>query len=101
LVWDVAAAQRAIDFFAKVLKLNGGEHEGKPFNLLPWQCFIVGSIFGWKTQTVIAGTAWLTSSQVKVLANLHLLRVLLFTVWLQTKNLAQKSMQRRRKKTRP
>lgn len=48
LVWDVAAAQRAIDFFAKVLKLNGGEHEGKPFNLLPWQCFIVGSIFGWK-----------------------------------------------------
>jgi phage terminase large subunit-like protein len=34
--------------FAKVLKLNGGEHEGKPFNLLPWQCFIVGSIFGWK-----------------------------------------------------
>ncbi|MBR8846270.1 hypothetical protein J0X08_00317 [Klebsiella variicola] len=48
LVWDAAAAQRAIDFFAKVLKLNGGEHEGKPFNLLPWQCFIVGSIFGWK-----------------------------------------------------
>jgi hypothetical protein len=101
LVWDVAAAQRAIDFFAKVLKLNGGEHEGKPFNLLPWQCFIVGSIFGWKTQTIIAGTAWLTSSQVKVLANLHLQRVLLFTVWLPTKNLAQKSTQRRRKKTRP
>ncbi len=48
LQWDVAAAQRAIDFFAKVLKLNGGEHEGKPFSLLPWQCFIVGSIFGWK-----------------------------------------------------
>ncbi len=35
-------------FFSKVLKLNGGEHEGKSFNLLPWQCFIVGSIFGWK-----------------------------------------------------
>ncbi|WP_436405942.1 hypothetical protein [Citrobacter amalonaticus] len=34
--------------FCKVLKLNGGEHEGQPFNLLPWQCFIVGSIFGWK-----------------------------------------------------
>ncbi|WP_140920895.1 terminase large subunit [Limnobaculum xujianqingii] len=48
LCWDVGAAQRAIDFFSKVLKLNGGEHEGKPFNLLPWQCFIVGSIFGWK-----------------------------------------------------
>ncbi len=35
LVWDTETAQRAIDFFAKVLKLNGGEHEGKPFNLLP------------------------------------------------------------------
>lgn len=48
LVWDVESVQRAIDFFSKVLKLNGGEHEGKPFILLPWQCFIVGSIFGWK-----------------------------------------------------
>lgn len=48
LVWDTVTAQRAIDFFAKVLKLNGGEHEGKPFNLLPWQCFIVGSVFGWQ-----------------------------------------------------
>ncbi|MDF3686069.1 phage terminase small subunit P27 family, partial [Enterobacter hormaechei] len=42
LFWDTEAAQRAIDFFAKVLKLNGGEHEGNPFILLPWQCFIVG-----------------------------------------------------------
>ncbi|HKN05515.1 MAG TPA: terminase TerL endonuclease subunit [Buttiauxella sp.] len=50
LVWDAGSAQRAIDFFAKVLKLNGGEHEGKPFILLPWQCFIVGSIFGWKNE---------------------------------------------------
>ncbi|MBA7943199.1 MULTISPECIES: terminase large subunit [Citrobacter] len=48
LTWDIESAQRGIDFFAKVLKLNGGEHEGKPFILLPWQCFIVGSIFGWK-----------------------------------------------------
>lgn len=48
LTWDIESAQRGIDFFAKVLKLNGGEHEGQPFILLPWQCFIVGSIFGWK-----------------------------------------------------
>ncbi|EJT8608576.1 terminase large subunit [Salmonella enterica subsp. enterica serovar Newport] len=48
LFWDVAAAQRAIDFFAKVLKLNGGDFESKPFVLLPWQCFVIGSIFGWK-----------------------------------------------------
>ncbi|HEK1863581.1 TPA: terminase large subunit [Proteus mirabilis] len=48
LVWDVEAVKRVIDFFARVLKLNGGEHEGKPFILLPWQCFVIGSIFGWK-----------------------------------------------------
>ncbi|MBC6499930.1 terminase large subunit [Citrobacter freundii] len=48
LTWDIESAQRGIDFFAKVLKLNGGEHEGLPFILLPWQSFIVGSIFGWK-----------------------------------------------------
>ncbi|CAB1224080.1 terminase large subunit [Serratia liquefaciens] len=48
LHWDVEAVSRVIDFFAKVLKLNGGEHEGAPFILLPWQAFVVGSIFGWK-----------------------------------------------------
>ncbi len=48
LFWDVDAVKRVIDFFAKVLKLNGGEHEGMPFVLLPWQSFIVGSLFGWK-----------------------------------------------------
>lgn len=40
-------AQRAIDFFAEVLRLNGGEFEGMPFTLRPWQAFIVGSLFGW------------------------------------------------------
>ncbi|HHR4201252.1 TPA: terminase large subunit [Salmonella enterica] len=46
--WDIPAAQRAIDFFAKVLRLNGGDFESKPFELLPWQSFVIGSIFGWK-----------------------------------------------------
>lgn len=50
LFWDVEASKRIIDFFEKVLLLNGGEHEGKPFILLDWQCFVVGSIFGWKTK---------------------------------------------------
>jgi len=49
LFWDVDAVNRVINFFAQVLKLNGGEHEGQPFILLPWQCFIVGSLFGWKS----------------------------------------------------
>ncbi len=48
LHWDVKAAQEAIAFFEEVLCLNGGDFEGKKFILLPWQCFIVGSLFGWK-----------------------------------------------------
>lgn len=48
LVWDVAESERAQGFYADVLKLNGGDFEGKPFELLPWQKFVVGSLFGWK-----------------------------------------------------
>src|SRR5882724_10883911 len=47
LRFDVTKAERAIQFFPICLKLNGGEHEGKPFLLQPWQAFIVGSLFGW------------------------------------------------------
>lgn len=42
------AARRAYGFFEKALRLNSGQFEGKPFTLLPWQGFVVGSIFGWK-----------------------------------------------------
>lgn len=49
LVWDLAAAQKAIGFYENVLKLNGGDFEGQPFKLLPWQKYVVGSLFGWKT----------------------------------------------------
>ena len=47
LVWDVEKADRAIRFFEQVLRLNGGDFEGVPFILQPWQAFIVGSLFGW------------------------------------------------------
>lgn len=50
LHWDLPAAQFAIGFFEDVLCLNGGEFEGKPFVLAPWQAFIVGSLFGWKRE---------------------------------------------------
>ena len=50
LVWDLAAANRAINFFPDVLRLAEGEHAGAPFDLQPWQQFIVGSLFGWKGQ---------------------------------------------------
>lgn len=48
LVFDRAAAAEAIAFFEEVLRLNGGEFEGKPYILLDWQAFVVGSLFGWK-----------------------------------------------------
>lgn len=49
LVWDKQAALEAIAFFEEILCLNGGEYEGKPFKLLGWQRFVVGSLYGWKT----------------------------------------------------
>ena len=48
LTWDLPAAQRAIRFFEGVLRLNGGQFEGKPFLLHPSQAFRIGSLFGWK-----------------------------------------------------
>ena len=48
LVWDLEAANRVIGYFRDVLCLNGGEFEGMPFVLKPWEAFIAGSLFGWK-----------------------------------------------------
>ncbi len=47
LVWSVEESNKAQRFYSNVLKLNGGDFEGKPFDLLPWQKFVVGSLFGW------------------------------------------------------
>lgn len=45
--WDVAAAEKAIAFL-RLLRHYKGEYAGKPFEPLPWQCFTVGSLFGWR-----------------------------------------------------
>ncbi len=58
LTWDLAAANRAIGFFSDVLTVeiefedDEGEtlSEAVPFHLEPSQCFIVGSLFGWKNR---------------------------------------------------
>ncbi|NPT36243.1 terminase large subunit [Paraburkholderia xenovorans] len=47
LVWKIEEAAKAIRFYKAILKLNGGDFEGVPFELLPWQQFVVGSLFGW------------------------------------------------------
>lgn len=48
IAFDDVAADRAIEFFEKFLRLAEGEHEGQPFILQPWQQFIIASLFGWK-----------------------------------------------------
>ncbi|KKL83529.1 hypothetical protein LCGC14_1973800, partial [marine sediment metagenome] len=52
LKWDLPAATRAIEFFAEVLFVDrtaADVGDGmKPFVLLPWQEFVIGSLFGWK-----------------------------------------------------
>lgn len=47
LTFDVDLALHKIGFFPTVLRLNGGQFEGIPFELHPSQAFRVGSIFGW------------------------------------------------------
>ena len=47
LRWSADAANHVINFYSDVLYLNGGDFEGVPYDLLLWQCFIVGSLFGW------------------------------------------------------
>lgn len=39
---------RVFGFFSEVLRLAGGQFEGRPFELEPAQAFIVGSLFGWR-----------------------------------------------------
>ena len=50
LIWSLPHSLDAIAFFEEVLCLNGGDHEGKPFILQPWQAFIIGSLYGWQRQ---------------------------------------------------
>ena len=47
LVWNPDHAAKAIRFFA-LLKHSKGEWAGRPFELAPWQRFVIGSLFGWK-----------------------------------------------------
>jgi phage terminase large subunit-like protein len=47
LVFDAAAASRAIDFIQQ-LQHTTGEFDGMPFLLEPWELFIVWCLFGWK-----------------------------------------------------
>ena len=45
--FDLERVNWALGFFRDVLRLNGGEFEGVPFDPHPWQAFIIGALFGW------------------------------------------------------
>lgn len=45
--WDLDAALHAIDFFRDLLFVEVGG-DLVPFNLLGWQVFVAGNLFGWK-----------------------------------------------------
>lgn len=47
--FDPDSEAKAIRFFAEVLTLTEGDHADEPFVLQPWQEFVVGNIFGWKS----------------------------------------------------
>ena len=47
IYFDSEAASRVYRFFETVLRLNGGQFEGRPFLLEPSQSFMLGSLFGW------------------------------------------------------
>ncbi len=47
LIWDCDAARHAIAFFGH-LRHSTGEWANQPFELQPWQSFVIGSLYGWK-----------------------------------------------------
>lgn len=48
IYWDEKSAAKALASFS-LLKHYQGEWAGREFELEGWQCFIIASIFGWKT----------------------------------------------------
>lgn len=65
LKWDVKRAQRAIEFFPLAFSITEGAKEGKPFELLPWHKFVVGSLYGWRDINDLARFrfAWLETGK--------------------------------------
>ncbi len=47
LYWRPEKAEYALNFYPSVLTITAGAAAMQPFNLLPWQVFVTGSLFGW------------------------------------------------------
>lgn len=46
-VWDTEEVRRRL-VMCRTLRHYKGSFKGRPFEPTPWQCFIIGSVFGWK-----------------------------------------------------
>jgi phage terminase large subunit-like protein len=46
--YDAEAAEKAVQFFPRVLKFTTGLRAGEPFQLEQWQADVVRTMFGWK-----------------------------------------------------
>lgn len=46
-VWDHREVERRLAM-CRTLRHYKGPAKGKPFEPTPWQCFVIGSVFGWK-----------------------------------------------------
>jgi phage terminase large subunit-like protein len=50
LVWRPEAAQYRLAFYPRFLRHSKGEWARRPYELSPFQKFVIGSVFGWKRQ---------------------------------------------------
>lgn len=46
-VWDTEEVRRRL-VMCRTLRHYKGPFKGRPFEPTPWQCFVIGSVFGWK-----------------------------------------------------
>src|SRR6478609_6488790 len=51
LHWAPDRAEHAFGFFPSALSITEGAKVGRPFELLPWHAFVVGSLFGWRKES--------------------------------------------------
>jgi len=65
LYWDTKAVDHVIGYFKTVLTVTDGPLAGQPFDPIPWQAFILGSLFGWKHKSGLRRfrTAWIETGK--------------------------------------
>lgn len=61
--FDQAEAERVLSLF-QLLRHTKGEYAKQPFQLLPWQAFLIGSLYGWRKKS--DGTRRYTRAYIEV-----------------------------------